>query len=112
MKIFRENSQATRNRFFSDPLIKYIWERFFINESSGIVANYLRKLRSNPDYGKELVERLVQDMTEMENACNVTLLPDIAKKTEDIQAFSNKEEYDFLLQHGMHNKKQRQKVSD
>ena len=40
------------------------------------------------------------------------MLPDIAKNFDNIQVFSTKEEYDYLLQNGMHNKKQRQKVSN
>ena len=31
LKIFRENSAIMRSKFFSDPLVKYLWEQIFIN---------------------------------------------------------------------------------
>ena len=74
--------------FFSDPLVKYIWSNVFINKTSNICLGYLRKLRSQPDQGKEYVDKLVQDMIEIEITCDLKMLPDTAKYTDNIQVFS------------------------
>ena len=53
----------------------------------------------------------MKDVVNMEIGCNVTILPDIAKSTVDIKAFSKQDECDYLIRNGMYYKKERNKVS-
>ena len=60
-----------------------------------------------PEHGQMRLDKLMEDMFEMELSNNVKLLPDIARNQEDIKIFSQQEECDYLMQNGMHNKKER-----
>ena len=47
----------------------------------------------------------------MEAHYNFTMLPDIARSTEDIDVFSRQDECDYLISNGMHNRKERKKIN-
>ena len=53
----------------------------------------------------------MDDLREMELDFDFTLLPNIARNSDNIKVFSQQEEYDYLIQNGMHNKKQSKQVS-
>ena len=49
VEVFRENNTIQRNRFFSDPLIKHLWEEFFLPECADTCVAHLRRIRSKSD---------------------------------------------------------------
>ena len=86
-QVFRENNSWVRTSFFSDPLVKYLWEKIFLEESPEIVIAHLRRLRSDEN-GAAKQDRLMKDMFQIEMELGIKLLPDIAKDPKNLTAFS------------------------
>ena len=51
VNIFRENNSQSRKKYFSDPLVKYLWTHFFIREAPEICVTYLRLVKSQTENG-------------------------------------------------------------
>ena len=60
--IFKENNHALRMKFFSDPLIKFLWQHLFIKKREDILVNHLRRIRSHVEIGQAKYERFVKDL--------------------------------------------------
>ena len=45
-RVFKENSSKTREKFFADPLIKYLWVRIFVTNTPETFISYLRQVRT------------------------------------------------------------------
>ena len=88
-KVFRENNNTTRYKFFSDPLIKYLWSQIFIKEDPEILITQLRRLRSQEDLGEAKQDRLTKDMMVLELKLNFKMLPDMVKSPNSLPAFSS-----------------------
>ena len=110
--IFRENNSSSRKRYFADPLIKYLWTHVFIKEAPDVCATYLRLVKSQPEHGTAKLDKFMRDLFGLETTCNFTILPDIARSIADIEVFSRQDECDYLVRNGMHNKKERRKVTE
>ena len=50
--VFRENNNEVRIKFFSEPLIKYLWSKIFIEDKPDIVVDHLRRLRGHKLIGE------------------------------------------------------------
>ena len=90
-QVFRENNNSTRTQFFSDPLIKHLWSKIFVEKSPEILVAYLRRLRSQDNMGEAKFSRYTRDMMQLEMELNCALLPDIARNPANIATFSAKE---------------------
>ena len=102
---FRENNSWVRFTFFSDPLIKHLWSKIFIEDNPEIVISHLRRLRSHENLGEAKQDRLVKDMLQLELELNFKILPDIAKNRKNLPAFSQKEKRDDIIANAKYNKK-------
>ena len=89
-KTFRENNSWVRLSFFSDPLIKYLWSKIFIEDNPEIVISHLRRLKSADQIGdgEARQERLLKDMMQLELELNFKMLPDVAKNRKNLPPFS------------------------
>ena len=58
-RIFKENNHALRMKFFSDPLVKFLWQYLFIKKHENILVNHLRRIRSHEDIGQAKYDRFV-----------------------------------------------------
>ena len=86
--IFKENNYFLRMKFFSDPLIKFLWKDLFINKREDILINHLRRIRSHEDIGEMKYDRFVKDLAMNEVKHQMTLLPDIVNGTTDVSPFT------------------------
>ena len=75
-KIFKENNFKLREKFFRDPLIKYLWSKVFISKHPEIIVNHLRRIRSQPENGELKYERLIKDLALNEANIKCSLLPE------------------------------------
>ena len=91
VEVFRDNNSAVRAKFFSDPLIKHLWSKNFINKNPEIVVGHLRRLRSHSVLGEAKYERLMKDMMHLELTLNFKLLPDMARSSENTMTFTTEE---------------------
>ena len=111
-KIFRENNYDLRERFFNDPLAKFLWGKIFTVDAAEITINHLRRIRSLPNYGEEKYQRLRKNMVQVENEMKFKMLPDIANKPDGVKVFSEEEALNDLVQNGKYNKKQGKKTRE
>ena len=81
--VFRENNHRMRLKFFSDPLVKYLWSNFFIRDSPEIIVAHLRRIRSQ-DIGEAKQERILMDMKLLEIKLNFKTLPDNARDYKNL----------------------------
>ena len=88
---FRENNVQIRLKFFSDPLIKYLWSKIFIVESPETMVAHLRRIRSHEDLGEAKQERFLKDIKGHELKLNIKMLPDIANNPENLHVFTKEE---------------------
>ena len=79
VQVFRENNGAVRTKFFSDPVVKYVWDNIFVTQSEDIIISHLRRIRSHPDFGEQKYIRLLKDMNDNEVNYNFRMLPDAAR---------------------------------
>ena len=77
-----------RFSFFSDPLIKYLWSKIFIEDNPEVVISHLRRLRSADHIGEAKQDRLLKDMMQLELELGFKMLPDIAKNRKNLPPFS------------------------
>ena len=78
VRVFKENNSHLRQKLFSDPLVKYLWSRIFIEESAETSITYLKSIKSQTEQGTLKFERFHKDMKELEIICNFKMLPDAA----------------------------------
>ena len=64
--VFRENSNRTRLLFFSNPLVKYLWNQVFMRQNPEIIMTQLRLLKSDKYRGQRGVNKFVESMREIE----------------------------------------------
>lgn len=79
VQVFKENNVKIRNRFFSDPLVKYLWAKVFILEASEICISHLRRIRSHQEHGEAKYERIMKDLKHNETQFNLKMVPDFAR---------------------------------
>ena len=90
-QVFRENNLSLRQKFFSDPLVKYLWSKIFIVECPDICIDHLRRIRSHSEQGEEKFSKFCKEIARTEMKFNFKMLPDSAKKSENITVFSKSE---------------------
>ena len=105
VKVFRENNNASRSNFFSDPLIKHLWTRVFIEENPEVLVRYLRRVRSQDNMGEAKYSRYIRDMKQLEEHLSCKLLPDIARDSANITAFTEREKCDDMLENAKNHDK-------
>ena len=105
-EVFRENNVAIRNKFYSDPLIKYLWEHIFLTECKDICINHIRRIRSQEEQGEDKFKRFLADLAQIEQTLNFKMIPDEARLDQNTQVFSKEEELNDLMLNGKYNKKQ------
>ena len=103
--IFRENNYKLRSKFFSDPLIKFVWSNVFIKKHEDVLITHLRRIRSHPPNGETRYERFVKDVTINEHINRVCLLPEAVKDASKVSVFTEKEAFTDLVQNGKFNKR-------
>lgn len=111
-EVFRENNVAIRNKFYSDPLIKHMWEHIFLVECESMCINHLRRIRSQEEQGEDKYKRFLSDIGQIELALRLKMLPDAARKEENTKVFSKEEELEDLMENGKYNKKQMRAVQE
>ena len=109
-EVFRENNVAIRNKFYSDPLIKHLWQHIFLVECPDTCISHLRRIRSQEEQGEDKFKRFLTDVGQIELALNFKMLPDDARKEENTKVFSKEEELADLMENGKYNKKQMRAV--
>ena len=90
--VFKENTIKKREAFFTEPLIKYLWN-FFINIKPEISVNYLRRVRSFPYEGEARFKKLTNDIYEFEKQFDVKILPDEARDEKAIIPFGSEDQH-------------------
>ena len=103
--IFRENNYTLRTRFFSDPLIKFLWKNVFIKKHEDILVTHLRRIRSHNIVGQTKYERFVKDLATNEIKHKITLLPDSIKDDSKMTVFTEEEAFTDLVENGKYNKR-------
>ena len=96
MKVFGENSAKIREKFFSEPLVKYLWIHHFMKESPGTVLSYLRSMRSK-EHGEHKLKKFLQNLEWMETSCNYKILPEAFTSEDSIMCFSQEEKEGHLF---------------
>ena len=109
-RIFRENNYTLRTKFFSDPLIKFLWRDLFVKKREDILVTHLRRIRSLEVTGQTKYERFVKDLRINESRHGVTLLPNSAKEAAKVAIFSEEEALTDLLENGKYNKRQAKRI--
>ena len=108
--IFRENNYTLRTRFFSDPLIKFLWKNVFIKKHEDILVTHLRRIRSHKIVGQIKYERFVKDLMTNETKYKMTLLPDTIKDESKMTIFTEEEAFTDLIENGKYNKRQAKRI--
>ena len=108
--IFKENNHSLRMKFFSDPLIKHLWQDLFIKKREDILVNHLRRIRSHEEIGQTKYERFVKDLKINETRHKITLLPTSINDTTDVSVFTEEEALTDLIENGKFNKRQAKKI--
>ena len=103
--IFKENNYTLRTKFFSDPLIKFLWKNFFIKKHEHIIITHLRRIRSHDIVGETKYERFVKDLSINEAKHKITLLPDSIKDATKVSIFTEEEAFADLVENGKFNKR-------
>lgn len=103
-EVFKENNIKKRKAFFSEPLIKYLWNLFIVYKPE-ITINHLRRTRSHPYEGEARYKKLISDILDFELRFNMKILPDQARKDEAITLFSPEEAELDLQENGKFNKR-------
>ena len=88
-KVFDETSLKQRHYFFRDPLVQHLWQKFFIQHSPGIVTDYIRFVRTTKVDGDYHANRLLRDLSLLEDKYGILLIPKDPLKSEkftDIEA--------------------------
>ena len=96
VKAFGENSAKIRQKFFSEPLVKYLWINHFMKESPGTVLSYLRSMRSK-EHGEHKLKKFLQNLEWMETACNYKIFPESFTSEDSIMRFSQEEKEEYLI---------------
>ena len=108
--IFKENNYNLRTKFFSDPLIKFIWRDVFIKKHEDILVTHLRRIRSHDVVGETKYERFVKDLQINENRHKITLLPISIKDAAKVSIFTEEEAFTDLVENGKFNKRNSKKI--
>ena len=103
-EVFKENNIKKRKAFFSEPLIKYLWNLFIVYKPE-ITINHLRRTRSHPYEGEARYKKLVSDILDFELRFNMKILPELARNDEAISLFSPEEAERDLEENGKFNKR-------
>lgn len=104
-EVFRENNVAIRNKFYSDPLVKYLWQHIFLEECKDICINHVRRIRSQEEQGEDKYKRFLADIGQIEQTLNFKMLPEETKVEKNVTVFSKEEELNDLMENGKYNKK-------
>ena len=59
LSTFRENCAKKRENFFSDPLVRYLWNNIFMHEVPEVLSNHTRWIKSDPKYGDVAIQKFV-----------------------------------------------------
>lgn len=62
LDIFKENNIEKRRVFFSNPLVKWLWENLFITNDETFIMNYFRRVRSTMFEGEERYQIFMKDV--------------------------------------------------
>ena len=96
--VFRENSSKRRRDFFSDPLVKFLWQTVFMPANPYLVKDHLRRIKSEASDGDVAVVRFLESVQQMERELDFKFVPDHIKLDyNEIAAFSKEEAYEYLL---------------
>ena len=68
---FRENCAKKRIDFFKDPLVKYLWNKIFMQEKPEVFLDHLRWMRSDPKYGDIAISKFVLSLRMLED-CHIS----------------------------------------
>ena len=96
LSIFRENNNASRKKFFGDPLVKHLWGKIFVIEFAELYKSCLRKLRSSPENGELKFMRLFKHMLQLEEQFNFRVLPACARNPHNLKVFNQEEEIEYF----------------
>lgn len=108
--IFRENNYNLRCKFFSDPLIKFLWGKVFIKKHEDVLITHLRRIRSHETIGETKYERFIKDLSINESKHGIKLLPESILNAERVSVFTEEEAFTDLVQNGKYNKRQSKKI--
>ena len=64
--VFRENTSKKRRAFFSEPLVKYLWQKIFMPANPNLVKNHLRRIKSEAADGNVAVARFLESVQKLE----------------------------------------------
>ena len=64
--VFRENTSKKRRAFFSEPLVKYLWQKIFMPAHPNLVKNHLRRIKSEAADGNVAVARFLESVQKLE----------------------------------------------
>ena len=112
LSTFRENCAKKREDFFSDPLVKYLWNNIFIQEQPEIFQSHLRWILSDSKYGEIAIAKFVMCLRKLE-ACLAKFTPDGSLvEINSIKKFEQAEMHDYLVKNGKFNKKNRTQIKN
>lgn len=90
-EIFKNNNIVMREIFFTNPLIKWLWEFVFIKMKPMLLVNHLRRIRSYPFEGEARFRSLLIDLKSLESSFTIRLLPSYCDDTKRIKVFNRDE---------------------
>ena len=86
--MFRDNNEQIRRKFFTDPLIKYVWSKIYIVQNPEVMVTHLRQLRSEGAQGEAKYSKLTKHILHLEVELNFKILPDISRHIENLPALT------------------------
>ena len=107
LSTFRENCAKKREDFFSDPLVRYLWNNIFMHEVPEVLSNHTRWIKSDPKYGDIAIQKFVICLKQLEK-CNIRFSHDGSSvDVNSIELFSQTEVHNYLVNNGKFNKRNR-----
>ena len=85
---FRNNNFRVRNKFFSEPIVRYLWGTIFVEEEPQTCIQHLKRTRSSEQDGEAKYQRFLTDLREIEVAYMFKILPTNAWEDETNKVFT------------------------
>lgn len=80
-----------RDRFYGQPLIQALWA-MFIRDAPETIIDYLRFVRSEKTMGPRKFRSLMEEIRNLEDRHNMTIVPFGARKTDHILPINEEEQ--------------------
>ena len=84
---FRDNNSANRIKLFQYPLIRFLWEHWYISECFEEIGTYMRFVKSQ-DQGEKKCTRLLEEVAQIESIFSFNMLPTSFKNESALRALT------------------------